>query len=205
MNNDQLHTLSGKLPQTPGILGKEEYFNSAVLIPLILINDEYYFLFEKRSASIRQGGEICFPGGEFDKGLDKNYRETAVRETEEELGIKREQINILGCLDTFIGPMGVTVDSFVAVIDVDDINNLNFDKDEVEKIFTIPVSFFKNNPPAEYEIRMEMHPYYVNEKGEKVDLFPPNSSGFLQSMQNHAGEKITKYIFIKPNRILSGV
>ena len=61
MKNIDFEKLISVLPKYPGVLGKEEYFNSAVLIPLVLINKEYNFLFEKRAASIRQGGEICFP------------------------------------------------------------------------------------------------------------------------------------------------
>lgn len=63
MNKEDLILLTKNLPSVQGILGKEEYFNFAVLIPLISIDDGYNFLFEKRAANIRQAGEICFPGG----------------------------------------------------------------------------------------------------------------------------------------------
>ena len=56
MNTSELEKLKSKLPIHPGILRKEEYFNSAVLIPLVFVNNEYNFLFEKRAANIRQGG-----------------------------------------------------------------------------------------------------------------------------------------------------
>ena len=71
------------LPKETGILGKGDFLNSAVLIPLIKLKDEYHLLFEKRAAHIRQGGEICFPGGQLDKEKDKSIIETAVRETVE--------------------------------------------------------------------------------------------------------------------------
>lgn len=206
MNHDQLKILSGRFPETPGIMSKEEYFNSAVLLPLILINGEYHFLFEKRSASIRQGGEICFPGGEYDKEHDKNYLETALRETEEELGIKKDRVKIIGCLDTFLGPMGVTVDSFVAVLDINSIDELNFDKNEVEKIFTIPVSFFQNNPPDEYKIRMEMHPSYIDEKGEKIDLFPVERLGLPEKYSRpRKGKNHKVYIYKTELDIVWGI
>src|ERR1017187_9298541 len=98
------------LPKIPGILRKKEYFNAAVLIPLVWHNEEYNFLFEKRVAKIRQGSEICFPGGEYDPDIDKSLLETAIRETREELGIKREKIKVIGKMDILVGNMGVTVD-----------------------------------------------------------------------------------------------
>lgn len=205
MNANQLSQLIERLPGVPGIIGKDEYFNSAVLIPLILINDEYHFLFEKRAASIRQGGEICFPGGEYDK-KDKNFLETAIRETEEELGIKRDRIKILGNMHTFLGPMGVTVDSFVAAIDIEDIAELNFDKNEVEKVFTLPVSFFVENPPDEYKIRLEMHSHYVNDKGEKVELFPVEQIGLpAKYSKPRSGKSHRVYVYKTKPDIIWGI
>ncbi len=172
MRKDELELLKRNLPSVPGILRKDEYLNSAVLIPLILKDGEYYFLFEKRAAQIRQGGEICFPGGEFDPEIDKSYEDTAVRETVEEIGIKREQISVIGMLDTLIGPMGVIVDSVIGTVLINDINSLAFDKNEVEKIFTLPVSFFLKNQPEKYFVRLEIHPTEIDKNGEKIETLP---------------------------------
>jgi peroxisomal coenzyme A diphosphatase NUDT7 len=160
------------LPKVPGILRKKEYFNAGVLIPLVWHKDEYHFLFEKRGAKIRQGSEICFPGGEYDSGSDKTLLETAVRETEEELGIGKERIKVIGKIDILVGNMGVTVDPFLAEIKIKNLEELKPDKDEVEKIFLLPVSYFYETPPQTYYLRLEVHPYYTNVKGEKIELFP---------------------------------
>jgi coenzyme A diphosphatase NUDT7 len=172
MKKEDLDNLVKDLPSTPGILRKDEFFNSAVIVPLILKDGEYHFLFEKRAANIRQGGEICFPGGEYDPDLDKNFTETAVRETVEELGIDISKINVLGILDTLIGPMGVTVDSCIATLDIKDIAVLDIDKTEVDKVFLIPVSWFQNNPPNEYFVQLVVHPHYTDENGNVVQLLP---------------------------------
>jgi len=63
LDKSNLEKLKESLSLHAGIIQKEEYLNTAVLIPLLDINNEYHFLFEKRSANIRQGGEICFLGG----------------------------------------------------------------------------------------------------------------------------------------------
>jgi 8-oxo-dGTP pyrophosphatase MutT (NUDIX family) len=172
MNKKDLNRLVDNLPSTPGILRKDEFFNSAVVVPFVMKDGEYHLLFEKRAANIRQGGEICFPGGEYDPDLDKNFTETAVRETVEELGIDIKKINVLGILDTLIGPMGVTVDSCIAVLDIKDIDELDIDDTEVEKIFLVPVSWFQNNPPEEYFVQLVVHPQYTDDNGKVVQLLP---------------------------------
>ncbi len=172
MKNEDLIRLKEKLPVRPGILRKDEYFNSGVLIPLVFINGEYNFLFEKRAANIRQGGEVCFPGGEFDAELDSSFKDTALRETSEELGIDKSRINIIGRLDTLIGSMGVTVDSFIGTVNISSISEIKFDKDEVEKIFLLPVSYFENNKPDKYYLRNEIHPTEKNDNGEEIYTLP---------------------------------
>ena len=164
--------IKAALVKRKGVLGKSKYFNSAVLISLILINDEYHLLFQKRAENIRQGGEVCFPGGEFDPAKDKNFLDTALRETIEEIGIKRESIEIIGEMDTLVAPMGVTVDPFVGVLKLNNLDELNIDTTEVEKVFVLPISYFLENKPSEYYVRLEVHTTKRNEKGEEIEMFP---------------------------------
>jgi coenzyme A diphosphatase NUDT7 len=172
MNQDDLSRLKTNLPQVPGILGKKEYFNSAVLIPLVMVDGGYHFLFQKRAAHIRQGGEACFPGGQHDPDKDLSCKETAIRETLEELGIERKAIKIEGVLDTLVSPMGATVDSFIATLSIRSLNELKIDRKEVEKVFMIPVSFFEKNEPEKYKVRLEIQSSYVDKNGEKINLLP---------------------------------
>lgn len=172
MNKDDLKRLVSGLPSSPGIMRKDEFFNSAVVVPFVMKDDEFHLLFEKRAANIRQGGEICFPGGEYDPELDKDFTETAVRETVEELGIDIKKINVLGILDTLIGPMGVTVDSCIVTLDIESPDELDIDKTEVDKVFLIPVSWFQKNPPEEYSVQLVVHPHYTDENGDVVHLLP---------------------------------
>ena len=75
---DPLHNLIKHLPQSPNVLGKDRYVNTVVLVPLVMLDNEYHLLFEKRNADIRQGSEICFPGGKFDPTQDKGFQDTTV-------------------------------------------------------------------------------------------------------------------------------
>jgi 8-oxo-dGTP pyrophosphatase MutT (NUDIX family) len=206
MNKSDLDNLKHKLPSIPGILGKQEYFNAAVLIPLVMINEEYNFLFEKRAAKIRQGGEICFPGGEFDPGIDSSFMDTAIRETIEELGIGKEDIKIHGILDTLIGPMGVTVDSFIGTLAIAGTETLQFDRNEVEKIFTIPVSFFMNNEPEIYHARLEINPTDIDKNGEKINTLPVKE---LQLPEKYSktwrGRRHNVYVYKTPGGVIWGI
>jgi len=177
MNSINIETLKRNLPKQPGVLGKEEYFNSAVLIAIIKINGEDNFLFEKRAANIRQGGEICFPGGEIDWSIDRTAIDTALRETKEELAIPLKKIEVIGLMNTFVGPMGVTVDPVIGLLNIDSTEEIIIDDKEVEKVFTLPIDFFIRQKPEEYKLKMEIQPSYINEAGRNIILLPAEELG----------------------------
>ena len=72
---------------------------AAVLILLYAKNGSYHVLLNKRSELVEyHKGEISFPGGARDPE-DRDFVDTALRETEEEMGVSRGDITILGQLD----------------------------------------------------------------------------------------------------------
>jgi len=130
----------------PGIMDEDCYFVSAVLLPLLKKQGKLHILFEVRAENLKiQPGEICFPGGRVETKELSNPQETAVRETMEELGIKREDIRVIGPLDILPTPQGRLVYPYVGEILT---GNLNPNPEEVAEIFTVPVDFFLNNPPG---------------------------------------------------------
>ncbi len=199
MKTEDLRKLQKNLPAIPGILRKDEYLNSAVLIPLVLINGEYNFLFEKRAAGIRQGGEVCFPGGEYDPAADIDYMATAIRETAEEIGIDESKIKIAGLLDTLIGPMGVTVDSFIGTIKINSLSEIKFDEHEVEKVFLLPVSFFEINKPEEYYVRLEVHPTEIDKNGVKIETLPVKELQLPERYSKPWGGRKNRILVYKTN------
>ena len=206
MKKQNLKKLSNNLPKTPGVLGRNRFFNSAVLIPLIKIKGEYYLLFQKRAAHIRQGGDICFPGGGFEQELDKNFQDTALRETYEELGIKAEDIKIIGRLDTYVAPIGAIIEPFVAKIKKNVLKTMVIDKNEVEKTLLIPVSFFKNTDPVEYTLAHEIQPYKINEEGKKEILFPADDLGLPDTYKKPWGNKRHKvWVYKYEDEIIWGI
>jgi 8-oxo-dGTP pyrophosphatase MutT (NUDIX family) len=89
-----------------------------VLVPLYLDADEQpHAVFTRRRADLRRhAGEISFPGGRHDPE-DADLRETALREAEEEIGLPRADVTILGELDptsTFV--TGYLIHPFVGLI-----------------------------------------------------------------------------------------
>jgi len=184
MTDDKFVDLKKVLPSNPNILQKRKYFNSAVLVPIIKVNDEYNLLFELRAKGINQEGEICFPGGGFEKNKDFSFKDTAIRETVEELGIKKEDIEIIGSMDTLLTPYGVTVDSYVGYIHTDFNEIRNYDKKEVEEIFIVPVSFFVNNPPQLYKVNVEINPIETDKDGNKKLLLPVDELGLPKRYAN---------------------
>lgn len=190
-----LRDLTKRMPGVPGISGKDEYFNSAVLALLILVNDEYHFVFEKRSAAIRQGGQICFPGGKFDPEKDDDFKETAIRETVEELGVAYDKIRIIGRLDTVFSVIGSTVDAFLGVIDINSLDDLNINPNEVEKVFSVPVSYFENTEPEVYRVSITANPSYTNHAGEEVVLLPAKELG-LPEMYTRPWGNIMNNVYV---------
>jgi 8-oxo-dGTP pyrophosphatase MutT (NUDIX family) len=177
VSNLTLENITLALTNGSDVLGKDKYFNSAVIVPLVEIENDLHVLFEKRSNHIRQGGEVSFPGGEFDTKKDQTLRQTALRETTEELGIPNEKIKIIGKLGTLVAPMGVTVDPFVGYLQIEDLAELTIDKNEVEKVFSVPVAHFLKKKPDEYTVKLEVHPSYIDEKGKEIELLPVQKLG----------------------------
>jgi peroxisomal coenzyme A diphosphatase NUDT7 len=146
---------------TPTILGGESFSKFAVLLPLVKKEDGIHILFEERAYTLkRQPGDICFPGGRVDRE-DVNEEYTAIRETMEELGVNREAIGELYSLDYIVTPFKTIIFPFAGFID--SIHEIEINKSEVESVFTVPLSFFIENPP---EI------YYVNYSVEPDEDFP---------------------------------
>lgn len=193
------------VPNHPEIIGRENYFNAAIMITLIEIEDTYHFVFEKRAAHIRQGGEISFPGGGYEPE-DIDFKATAIRETCEELGINREDLTVLGQLGTYVGRQGVIIEAYIGCLNFSDIKRLRPEPGEVERVFTVPVSFFEDNLPTKYAIRMEKQPYYVDPHGERIELLPAAKLGLPQRYHRPwSGELLDVYFYSVENEWIWGL
>jgi coenzyme A diphosphatase NUDT7 len=153
----ELNNILAKLYQhSPSVLGGERISKYAVMLPLIQKDDGIHVLFEVRSYELkRQPGEICFPGGRIDS-MDADEKDAAIRETCEELGIKKEDILEVYPLDFMISPFGMMVYPFAGLIKVS--KTIHYNPSEVNEVFTVPLTFFLKNPPAIYHINFKVEP-----------------------------------------------
>ncbi|MBQ9061699.1 MAG: CoA pyrophosphatase [Eubacterium sp.] len=143
---------------------------SAVLIPLLETEAGISILFEKRSADVRQGGEICFPGGRIEK--TERPAETSVRETSEELLIPEEQIEVIAPMHCMPGPGGGDVTSVLGILH--DYHG-TYAEAEVAEVFTIPLSWFAEHPPLIHKARMQAElnedfPYHLIPGGRSYPM-----------------------------------
>ena len=161
----------------PHYINDDEYFQSSVLIAFAFQNNEYSLVLEQRSAHISQAGEVCFPGGRFDQALDPSTKDTAIRETCEELGVRPHEIHGVNYWGTYIAPTHTLIDVYIGMLKVDDVYNLPINKDEVEKLLIIPFSYFIDHPPLLYEIDGWSSPYRGDKAKESATIFPTKELG----------------------------
>ena len=141
------------------IIGQNRYVISAVFIAIAVIEEVEYIILEKRALHIRQGGEISFPGGKFDES-DKTTEYTAIRETIEELGIPKEKIRLEGKFGALVSPNGIILEVYAGYVDIQSIEELNYNRDEVERVLLVPIKFFQDNIPRVEKIEMENKPLF---------------------------------------------
>jgi 8-oxo-dGTP pyrophosphatase MutT (NUDIX family) len=112
---------------------------AAVLVPLIERPDELTVLFTQRTSHLaHHAGQVSFPGGHIEPG-DGGPAETALRETEEEVGVDRGHVRLVGHLDTYVTRTGFVVAPVVGVITPP--FTLRPDPHEVAEVFEVPLSF----------------------------------------------------------------
>ena len=205
MNERNLIRLKESFPKNTDISGKDEFFNSSVLIPLVLIKGEYYLIFQKRSKNISQAGEICFPGGKIDPKVDRNSEETALRETYEEFSIEREKIDIIGRMNTVFSPIGAMVEGYAGIVKIKSLKEIKINISEVEYIFTVPVSFFEKNKPEKYYVEIKAHPYIVND-GKETVLLPCKELNLPQIYSKPWGNyKYGIYVYKYEEKVIWGL
>ena len=117
------------------------YTHASVLLPLFIKDGRYWILFMRRTDTVEyHKGEVSFPGGAVDAG-DTSLEQTALRETFEEVGIREEDIEILGQLDDMLTATSrFIVHPFVGIVPFPYAFTLN--KREVDYLIEVPLRFF---------------------------------------------------------------
>ena len=120
--------------------GREEAATvAAVLVPIIAHGAGLTVLFTQRTVHLKaHSGQVSFPGGRAEPG-DASPEETALRESEEEIGLPRARVEILARLPEYFTRTGFRVTPIVGLVQPP--LNLTPDPHEVEAVFEVPLSF----------------------------------------------------------------
>jgi len=140
---------------------------AAVLILLFKKEGQLHVFLTKRTYDVKyHKGQISFPGGAKDE-KDITLIATALREAEEEIGLSKKDIDVLGLHNDFITPSGFCITPVIAFLPSAikfAINTL-----EVVEVFDVPLLFFlnKQNEKVEFQIvngkKKPVYHYYYGE------------------------------------------
>lgn len=140
---------------------------AAVLIPITDRPEPGVILTQRPDWLRSHAGQVAFPGGKIDDG-DANPIDAALREAEEELGLPRAEVRIIGTADTYFSGSGYEIVPVVGIIPPD--LPLTPNPDEVSDWFEVPLSFLLDTGNAEKK-RVDwgghMREYYDMQWGER--------------------------------------
>lgn len=142
---------------------------AAVLLLMYPKDGEYCILLNKRSETVEHHkGEISFPGGAKDPE-DRDFLETALRESHEEMGIKPADVAVLGQLDDVTTRSGFKVQVYVGTIDYP----YNFKPSDIEiaELLEVPLSVLRDPASLRVDTRWE--------EGREVNSYSYGYNGHL--------------------------
>jgi 8-oxo-dGTP pyrophosphatase MutT (NUDIX family) len=112
---------------------------ASVLVPLVQRDDGLHVLLTRRTDHLHDhAGQISFPGGRADPG-DADVIDTALRETQEEVGLPRERVQVLGPLNTYSTVSSYVVTPIVGLVQPP--FELALDAFEVAEAFEVPLQY----------------------------------------------------------------
>lgn len=125
-----------------GRVFEREPAHAAVLVPLVTHGDEVRVLLTRRTDHLRDhAGQVSFPGGRVEE-RDADPVDTALRETEEEVGLARSQVEVIGTLSVYTTVTAFHVTPVVALVRPG--FTLALDAFEVAEAFEVPLAFLMN-------------------------------------------------------------
>jgi len=127
----------GDLP--PDFLPKPPWKPASVLLPLVVHPEMSTVLLTQRTERLQDhAGQVSFPGGSREE-RDRDPVETALRETEEEIGLARTHVEVVGYLDGYLTVTSYAVTPVVGLVRPG--FKLAVDPLEVAEVFEVPLSF----------------------------------------------------------------
>jgi 8-oxo-dGTP pyrophosphatase MutT (NUDIX family) len=123
----------------PGMAKPTELVPAAVLVPIVERQGGLTILLTQRTDHLSaHAGQISFPGGRMED-IDASVEDAALRETEEEVGLRRQHIELVGQLDLYVTRTGFEVTPVVGIVTPPFV--IKPDPFEVAEVFEVPLSF----------------------------------------------------------------
>jgi 8-oxo-dGTP pyrophosphatase MutT (NUDIX family) len=140
---------------------------ASVLVPIVAREESLTVLLTRRTAHLRShSGQISFPGGRVEP-QDAGPEATALRETQEEIGLPPDRIELIGTLSEYHTRTGYRITPIVGVVAPP--FSLQADAQEVDAIFEVPLSFLldpRNHQRHEREFEGRMVSYFAMPYGD---------------------------------------
>jgi 8-oxo-dGTP pyrophosphatase MutT (NUDIX family) len=184
------HLLAARSDKTVVADGRE-LKHAGVLVPLLFEDEIWKVVLTRRSRQVfHHKGQISFPGGAVDRE-DQTYEKTALRETFEEIGLARDQIEILGGMDD----IQTVASRFIIHPFVGHIvkySRFILNREEVEGILKIPLAFFLKAVPyeAKCSVRYEGKIFETVAYRYHEDLIWGATAGIMKNLAHIIGDKI---------------
>ncbi len=122
---------------------------ASVLMPIVQREQGLTLLFTQRSEHLTDhGGQVSFPGGRWEQS-DVSPIETALRETEEEVGLYRRHVDVLGTLPDYLTGTGYRVTPVVSLVQPP--FEIHADPTEVAEVFEVPLAYLMDG--AHHQLR----------------------------------------------------
>jgi len=141
-----------QIPVPPAVELYPGSVGAAVLLPVFEDAGETVVVRTKRPATMAaHRGEIAFPGGKIDPALDTSERDAALREAEEEIGLRRELVDVVGQLESVVSAINkFTITPFVGLIQSRP--SLAPHPREVDRIIEVPLAQLLDNETYREEL-----------------------------------------------------
>lgn len=129
-------------PDLRDLILQHKLRDAAVLVPVVDHGEEASVILTKRTEKLRShSGQIAFPGGRIDP-TDPTPEFAALRETEEEIGLPSDFIEVVGRMPDYVSGSGFRIAPVLAVVKPGFLLTIN--EDEVDDAFEVPLSFLMN-------------------------------------------------------------
>jgi 8-oxo-dGTP pyrophosphatase MutT (NUDIX family) len=164
---------------------------AAVLIPFVILENEWHILFTRRHADLPEhSGQVAFPGGRADPE-DRSPEETALREAYEEIGLPPPSVRILGRMKSFATISNYQITPVVGRAPWP--FQVRLAQIEVSRVFSIPWAWLAD--PSNHEIRQRSLPI----------IRPPISVIYFKPYDGEVLWGVSAYIVLNLLEILTGI